>query len=74
MTTELTPTQKQNFIENFLLYYTNYQSFFDILDEHIQYRSHFYNKTIEELRSLKEDDNFYQICKELYEKMNEFEL
>ena len=60
--------EKQNFIENFVMYYTDYEVFYNVIDE-LKYGKYFYNKTIGELRNQKTDENFYKVCKEIYEMM-----
>jgi hypothetical protein len=64
--------EQQNFIENFILYFTDYNEFWDAVDE-LEYGKYFYNKTIGELRALKTDENFYKVCKDTHEKMNSYE-
>ena len=69
----ITQEQKQNFIENFVMYFTNYDDFYDAVEE-LDYGKYFYSKTIGELRTLKTDENFYKVCKETHEKMKKLYL
>jgi len=60
--------EQQNFIENFVMYFTDYDEFWEVVEQ-LDYGKYFYNKTIGELKTLKTDENFYKVCKETHEKM-----
>jgi len=69
MKNEMIITQEQqNFIENFVMYFTDYDEFWEVVEQ-LDYGKYFYNKTIGELKTLKTDENFYKVCKETHEKM-----